>query len=228
MTTRNIKRHVIFGALIAATLAVVPGAAFAQSAAKAAKPAAAATQESPSQLVFANTRRVLSTLETRRAEFNKNRTALQQFINAEFSAGFDRDYAARQVLGRHGRGASDADVKLFADALADNLMSRYGSSLLDFNTELRVKMKSETQLPRGLGVKVSSELQRSGGDSIPVDYLMRQSGGTWKIFDVIVEGVSYVQTFRQQFDSPLQTKSIVQIAAELRAGNLKPRAGKGK
>ena len=28
---------------------------------------------------------------------------------------FDRDYAARQVLGRHGRGASDEDVKLFAD-----------------------------------------------------------------------------------------------------------------
>ena len=57
---------------------------------------------------------------------------------------FDRDYAARLVLGRHGRGASDADVKLFADALADNLMQRYGSSLLDFNTKLRVRIKSET------------------------------------------------------------------------------------
>lgn len=232
MTTHTIKCHRFFGAVIAATLAAaVPGAAFAQSSATTAKPArpvAAATQESPSQLVFVNTKRVLSTLETRRAEFNKNRAALQQFITAEFSAGFDRDYAARQVLGRHGRGASDADVKLFADALADNLMRRYGSSLLDFNTELRVKMKSETRLPRGLGVKVSSDLQRSGGDSIPVDYLMRQSGGAWKIFDVIVEGVSYVQTFRQQFDGPLQTKSIAQVAAELRAGNLKPRAGNGK
>ncbi len=231
-TTHAIKRTVFLATVIAATLtAAVPGAAFAQSAAKTAKTvktAAAVRQDSPSQLVFENTKRVLSTLESRRAEFTKNRTALQQFINTEFSTVFDRDYAARQVLGRHGRGASDADVKLFADALSDNLMRRYGSSLLDFNTQLRVKMKSETQLPRGLGVKVSSELQRSGGDSIPVDYLMRQSGGAWKIFDVIVEGVSYVQTFRQQFDGPLQTKSIAQVAADLRAGNLKPYAGAGK
>ena len=222
------------GSFLAAVIAVilttsVPGAALAQSAAKVAKPAAAAVkQDSPSQLVFDNTKRVLSTLEIRRAEFTKNRAALQQFINAELSTVFDRDYAARQVLGRHGRGASDADVKLFADALADNLMRRYGSSLLDFNTQLRVKMKSQTTLPRGLGVKVSSELQRSGGDSIPVDYLMRQSSGGWKIFDVVVEGVSYVQTFRQQFDGPLQTKSIAQVAADLRAGNLKPNASAGK
>jgi phospholipid transport system substrate-binding protein len=61
-----------------------------------------------------------------------------------------------------------------------------------------------------------------------VDYLMRQSGRTWKIFDVIVEGVSYVQTFRQQFDGPLQTKSLAQVAADLRAGNLKPDASSGK
>lgn len=134
---------------------------------------------------------------------------------------FDRDYAARQVLGRHGRGAAGGDVKLFADALADNLMRRYGSSLLDFNTQLRVRIKSETALPRGLGVKVSSELLRSGGEPIPVDYLMRRSGGTWKVFDVMVEGVSFVQTFRQQFDNELTHKSIRQVAQELSDNQLK-------
>lgn len=224
-----IQRHVFHAAAIIAALAgAVPGAALAQSAAKVARPAAVASQSSPSQLVLDNTKRVLSTLESRRPEFTKDRAALQKFIYTEFNSVFDRNYAARQVLGRHGRGASDADVKLFSDALADNLMLRYGSSLLDFNTQLRVKMKSETPLPRGLGVKVASEFQRTGGDSIPVDYLMRQSGGTWKVFDVIVEGISYVQTFRQQFDGPLQTKSIAQVAADLRAGNLKPNAPAGK
>src|SRR3546814_10588017 len=88
---------------------------------------------------------------------------------------FDRDYAARQVLGRHGRGASSEDIKAFGDALAENLMQRYGSSLLSFNTKLRVRVKSETPLPRGLGVKVSSEMLRSDGSAIPVDYLMRRS-----------------------------------------------------
>jgi phospholipid transport system substrate-binding protein len=208
-------------ALLAAMFVAAPAALVSHDAHAQKATAAATTQGSPSKLVLDNSTRVLATLESRRAEFTKNRAKLRQFINGEFSTMFDRDYAARQVLGRHARGASDADVKVFADALADNLMARYGSSLLDFNTRLKVRVKSETALPRGLGVKVSSELIRSGGDPIPVDYLMRRSGSGWKVFDVMVEGVSFVQTFRQQFDAELQRKSIKQVAADLRSGQLK-------
>ena len=203
---------------IAATLAT--GALFAAPMQAQAQSAATASTASPSQMVLDNSQRVLTTLEKRRPEFTRNRAALRQFVSSEFSKMFDRDYAARLVPGRHARGADDADVKLFADALADNLMQRYGDSLLDFNTKLRVRVKSETALPRGLGVKVSSEMLRAGGEPVPVDYLMRQSGGTWKVFDVMVEGVSFVQTFRQQFDAELTHKSIKQVAADLRSGQL--------
>jgi phospholipid transport system substrate-binding protein len=207
--------------LASALLAAAPAATvLAQSSAP------AATQGSPSQLVLDNSQRILTTLEKRRAEFTADRGKLEQFVSGEFNAMFDRDYAARQVLGRHGRGASDADVKLFADALADSLMRRYGSSLLDFNTKLRVRIKSETTLPRGLGVKVASEMLRSGGEPIPVDYLMRKSGNSWKVFDVMVEGVSFVQTFRQQFDNELTHKSIKQVATELRTGKVQADAGR--
>ena len=184
-------------------------------------PAFASAQEAtPSKLVLENSQRILTTLEKRRGEFKQDRGALEAFIASEFTSTFDRDYAARQVLGRHGRGASAADVKLFADALADNLMRRYGSSLLDFNTRLKVRIKSETALPRGLGVRVSSELLRDGGEPIPVDYFVRKSGGTWKVFDVMVEGISFVQTFRRQFDNELTHKSIRQVATELKSGKV--------
>lgn len=207
--------------LASALLALAPAApAFAQSA------PAATVQGSPSKQVLDNSQRILTTLEQRRAEFSKDRGALEAFVSGEFNAMFDRDYAARQVLGRHARGASDADVKLFADALADSLMRRYGSSLLDFNTRLKVRIKSETALPRGLGVKVSSEMLRQGGEPIPVDYLMRKSGGGWKVFDVMVEGVSFVQTFRQQFDSEFTHKSIRQVAGELASGKVTADAGR--
>ncbi len=189
--------------------------------AQAAKPAAAVpAQGSASKMVLDSSTRILTTLEQRRAEFRKSPTALKQFITTEFNRMFDRDYAARLVLGVHGRGASDADVKLFADALADNLTARYGTSLLDFNTKLRVRIKSESPLPGNRGVKVSSEMLRDGGDPIPVDYLLRNVGGQWKAFDVMIEGISYVQTFKNQFDAPLRQKSIAQVAADLRAGKM--------
>ena len=219
----RLPRNAIALALAAALFAAAPAPSSAQAPAA---PAAPATmQGSPSELVLNNTRRVLETIEARRAEFAGDRAALQAFMIGEFENMFDRDYAARQVLGRHGRGASDEEVKAFGDALAQNLMRRYGSSLIDFNTRLQVRIKSETALPRGLGVKVSSELLRQGGEPIPVDYLLRRAGNGWRVFDVMVEGVSFVQTFRQQFDAELQRKSIAQVTRELRSGQLSPATG---
>jgi phospholipid transport system substrate-binding protein len=208
--------------IASALLAGAPVLAVAQAAKPVAAPAA---QGSASKLVLDSSTRILATLEQRRAEFRGNPAALKQFITTEFNRMFDRDYAARLVLGVHGRGASEADVKLFSDALADNLMSRYGTSLLDFNTKLRVRVKSETALPGNRGVKVSSEMLRAGGEPIPVDYLMRNVGGQWRVFDVMVEGISYVQTFKNQFDAPLRQKSIAQVAADLRAGKMQANAG---
>src|SRR5690606_537393 len=92
-------------ALAASLLAATPALVLAQAPAA---PAAASTmQGSPSELVLENSRRVLETLDARRAEFTRDRAALQRFVSGEFNTMFDRDYAARQVLGRHGRGASD-------------------------------------------------------------------------------------------------------------------------
>ncbi|MGO1540057.1 MAG: MlaC/ttg2D family ABC transporter substrate-binding protein [Luteimonas sp.] len=215
-------KQCILPLILASTLlAAAPTLALAQST----ESGAAQMQGSPSELVLDNTQRVLSTLEERRDEFTRDRAALEAFVKSEFETMFDRDYAARQVLGRHGRGADDAEIAYFADALAESLLSRYGSSLLDFNTRLRVRIASENALPRGLGVRVASELLRQGGEPIPVTYLMRQSGGQWKVFDVQVEGVSFVSTFRRQFDNELQNKSIRQVANELRGGQVEADAG---
>ena len=212
----------IFPLIIAsALLAAAPSLALAQ----AEQSSAARMQGSPSELVLDNTQRVLTTIEERRAEFTNDRAALEAFVKSEFETMFDSDYSARQVLGRHGRGADEADIAYFADALASSLLRRYGSSLLDFNTRLQARIVSENALPRGLGVRVASELTRQGGEPIPVTYLMRQSGGQWKVFDVQVEGVSFVSTFRRQFDNELQNKSIRQVADELRSGRVQADAG---
>ncbi len=202
-------------AVLAAVLAAATPA-FALPAA----PAPATAQGAASGVVLDSANRILGTLDSRRAEFKSNPAALNQFIKSEFNRSFDSDYAARLVLGVHGRGAPAADVADFAAAMADSLTARYGSSLLDFNTKLTVKVKSEAPLPGGRGVRVTTQMLRAGKDPIPVDYLLRNVGGKWKVFDVMIEGISYVQAFKNQFDAPLNQKSIRQVAADLRAGKL--------
>lgn len=216
------KRSMMTLALAAVLAATAPTLALAAQ-----TTAAAPTQGSASALVLSNSTRVLTTLENRRAEFKANPAALKSFVKTEFDTAFDGNYAARLVLGIHGRGASDAEVNDFANALADNLTARYGQSLLDFNSRLRVRIKSETPLPGNRGVRVSSEMLRETGDPVPVDYLLHQVNGQWKIFDVMVEGISYVQTFKNQFDAPLRQKSIQQVTADLRAGRLQAAGSNG-
>lgn len=210
------KIHFSTTLLAAALIAATPALALAQNA-----PAAAATSNgAATRTVIDTSTRILNTLEQRRAEFRKNPTALRQFIDGELNKSFDRDYAARLVLGLHGRGASDADIKLFADAMADNLMQRYGDALLEFEGKPTFRGKSESALPGNRGVVVATELLRQGNDPTPVDYLMRNVDGAWKIFDVRIEGISYVQTFKTQFDAPLRQKGIAEVAKELRNGTL--------
>ncbi len=217
------KIKLLTAVLASSLLASAPLAATAAQAAP-----AAATQGAATKTVIDASTRILTTLESRRAEFKKNPAALRQYIDTELTNAFDRDYAARLVLGIHGRGASDADIKLFADAMADNLMQRYGTALLDFEGKPTFRARSESPLPGNRGVKVSTELLRAGADPTPVDYLMRNVGGQWKIFDVMIEGISYVQTFKTQFDAPLRQKSIAEVANELRNGNLQAGPANGK
>jgi len=160
--------------------------------------------------------RIIDTLQVRREEFQSDRAALRQFVDEELNRLFDREYAARLVLGIHGRGADAADISLFADAMTDSLLARYGSLLLEIQGNPQFHYRSEAALPGNRGVKVSTELVRSAAESTPVDYLLRQVDGQWKIFDVSIEGVSYIQTFRSQFDTSLRQKSIRQVAEELR------------
>ena len=113
------------------------------------------------------------------------------------------------------------------ESLAGDLyrMALYTLGFLAF--VLLMALFEQMGLPRkaiGVGfllatVAVYAGIGMGSRTTVPVDYYVRDNGG-WKIFDVAVEGVSYVQTFRGQFDAPLRQKPIAQVAAELRSGAL--------
>ena len=181
-----------------------------------------AASATPGEIVKSRTNSVLSTLVEQRAAFQADPAKLNAFVKSELDQVMDREYSARLVLGRHGRAASQTQIDAFAAALTDNLLRRYGTAMLDFDPDVDVRVKSETPLQNGKLVRVSSEVLRKGGSPVPVDYLFRpDAGGEWKLFDVIVEGVSYVQTYRTQFDEQLRSQSLDQVIAKLKAGEIR-------
>jgi phospholipid transport system substrate-binding protein len=175
----------------------------------------------PGEIVKTRTANVLNTLVEQRAAFKADPARLNAFVKSELDQVMDREYSARLVLARHARGATPEQIEAFASALTDNLLRRYGTALLDFDPDVDVRVKSETPLRDGKLVRVASEVLRKGGAPVPVDYLFRAVGDDgWKVFDVIVEGVSYVQTYRTQFDEQLRSQNLDQVTAKLRKGEL--------
>jgi phospholipid transport system substrate-binding protein len=182
-------------------------------------PALAAT---PGEIVKARTQAVLTTLVEQREAFRADPAKLNAFVDGELRQVMDREYSARLVLARHARTATPEQLTAFAEALTDNLLRRYGTALLDFDPDVDVRVKSETPLKGGQVVRVSSEVLRKGGAPVPVDYMFRAvADGDWKVFDVIVEGVSYVQTYRTQFDEQLRGQTLDQVTSKLRAGEIR-------
>lgn len=179
-----------------------------------------AAQQKPGEIVAERTKVVLETLVKQRAEFSADRAKLDQFVQSELNTLFDREYSARLVLAMHSRGVDAAKITAFANALIDTLLRKYGAALLETDPSTAVKVLSETPLRNGELIRVATEVHRRGGAPIPVDYLFRQSNGEWKVFDVIVEGVSYVQTYRTQFDELLRRQSLEQVTERLQQGQI--------
>lgn len=182
---------------------------------------AAAAAERPRDLMQAQSERVLAALVERRAEFKANPQVLERYIRGELESTFDQEYSARLVLGRHGRGVPDATIAKFANALTENLLRRYGKAMLEFDPNVSVKVLSETPMRDGKLMRVSTEIQRAAGSPVPVDYMLRDVGGRWKVFDVLVEGVSYVQTYRTQFEEQLRSKTLDQVIQGLEDDTLR-------
>ena len=115
----------------------------------------------------------------------------------------------------------DAQIDAFAEALTGNLLRRYGKAMLEFDPDVDVKVLSETPLREGKMIRVATQLERIDGPPVPVDYMVRNVSGAWKVFDVLVEGVSYVQTYRAQFDEQLRSQTLQQVTEKLRAGQIR-------
>ena len=182
--------------------------------------AAVAAAERPRDIVERQAEVVLNTLVERRDEFRADPASLEQFIRGELERTFDHQYSARLVLGRHGRGVPDAQIDAFAEALTGNLLRRYGKAMLEFDPDVDVKVLSETPLREGKMIRVATQLERIDGPPVPVDYMVRDVDGSWKVFDVLVEGVSYVQTYRAQFEEQLRNQTLEQVIVGLREGTI--------
>jgi phospholipid transport system substrate-binding protein len=106
-------------------------------------------------------------------------------------------------------GQQDEFVRLFADLLEASYADK-----IDKYAQ-RVKIDYTGQIPEGNRIEVRTVVVRPN-DRIPLNYRLLKEGGTWKVYDVIIEGVSLVSNYRSQFRRIIHQSSYADLVRRLR------------
>jgi phospholipid transport system substrate-binding protein len=200
------------------------GAAWAadQATAPAAAPASAPTTLGPQELVENSAKRMLVELDANRPMYAKDPAKLDALVANVLLPNFDSEYAARLVLGQTWRTATPEQRKRFVDAFYHSLLRNYGAALVDFTADRFVILPYRGD-PADTTATVRTQVKRATGDSVPVDFTLRKTDAGWKAWDVVIEGISYVKSFRTDFAAEIQQKGLDEVIQRLEtAGKVGP------
>lgn len=193
--------------------------------------AAAATTvdaSDPGKLIETASQAMLRELDAHRAEYRRDPRALRELIDAVLLAHFDTEYAGRQVLGTEWRNATPEQRRRFVAGFYQSMLSNYGNALLDFTGD-RLKVLPYRGEPGQKSALVQTTVRKSDGTQVAVNYSLRLTDQGWKAWDVRIEGISYVKSFRDDFAAEIAQKGLDAVIARLEsqaaAGDAKPAAG---
>jgi phospholipid transport system substrate-binding protein len=208
----------------AAGAALIGAAAHAQSGrpAGAQAPAASTATLGPQEIVENSAKRMLDELDANRATYAKDPAKLDALVANVLLPNFDTDYAARLVLGQTWRTASEEQRKRFVDAFYHSLLHNYGNALLNFTAGNFTVLPFRGD-PGATNATVKTMVKKSTGEKVPVDFSLHKTDAGWKAWDVVIEGISYVKSFKTDFAAEIQQKGLDEVIARMeKEGGVKP------
>lgn len=153
-------------------------------------------------------------LSGRKEELAEDRQALYALINDILLPRFDRKLAAQLVLAKHWRTASEEERERFVNAFYNSMLRKYADGLLEFDEDRIevIQFRGDTSARRSL---VKTNVTLNDGTTVPVHYDLVNRGDHWLIFNVKVEGVSYVSNYRTELDSEIRATSLAAVIERL-------------
>ncbi len=136
----------------------------------------------------------------------------------------DFEEAARLAVGRAWAQATPEQRKKLVEEFRKMLVRTYSNAISAYEGQtmkvLPVRMK-----PGDTEVTVHNQYIRAGGTPLPVDYQMHKTDQGWKIYDITVEGVSLVLTYRSEFDAVVKQSGIDGLIKRLEEKNTPAKLG---
>jgi phospholipid transport system substrate-binding protein len=170
----------------------------------AAMPLLALAAPSAHEVVQQTTDTLLADLKANKEQYRSDPAAFYQALNDILGPVVDVDGISRGVMTvRYSRQASDEQMTRFQENFKRSLMQFYGNALLEYNNQdIRVLPVAGQQDPQRAAVNM--EIKDGKGVVYPLSYTMVAQDGTWKLRNVIINGINVGKLFRDQFAQSMQ------------------------
>ncbi len=143
---------------------------------------------------------------------------IKQVVNELIAPNFDFPKMSRWVLGKNWRKATPEQKKRFTEAFEDLLIKTYSNALTKADG-VDIKYLPVHSSENSKKVTVKTEVDRKNGSpKVPINYrLYKSKKGGWKVYDVSIDGVSLVSTYRKSFNSEIKKGGLDKLIQHLEA-----------
>ncbi len=174
-----------------------------------------ANKEAARKTLSASVTRIMDYITNPAYKNLEDRKRINKDIEKEVYIIFDFTEFSMRTVGSRWKSFSQEQQKNFVDAFADLLFSTYLDSVDGYNGE-QVQYIGETSNSSGSRVEVRNIVTIANGEKVPVFYRMLMKNGDWRVYDVLIEGISLVKNYRSQFSDILAKDSPEELTARIR------------
>jgi len=186
--------------------------------------AALAQHITPDQLVQKITDDVLAAIKSDKDLAAGDKQKAVKLAEEKVLPYIDFEQATRLAVGRAWRQATPEQQKRLVTEFRNMLVRTYSNAISAYQGQtLKVLPSRGKQDPEETTVR--TQFVRAGGQPLPIDFTMHQKEGTWKVYDIVVEGVSLVMTYRSEFDAVVKQEGIDGLIKRLASKNIPASVG---
>lgn len=186
---------------------------------------AAWAQEAPDALVKRITEEVLVIVRTDKDLLNGDTRRASELIEQKVLPHFNFQRMTALAVGKDWRKATPEQQQKLVQEFKTLLIRTYSNSLTGYKNQT-VRYKNFKMNPGDSEVTVQTEVLQPGAQPVQLDYSMEKQDKGWKVFDVVVGGISLVTNYRDQFGQEVRTNGIDGLIKAINTKNKSTEAGK--
>lgn len=145
--------------------------------------------------------------------FTRDFAQVVRFVNGVIAPHIAFNQVAQLVLGRHWKTATPQEQQRFKDEFEILLVRTYSRAFVEY-TDWSMRFRP-IQVPNAATrIMVRTDVLQPGRQAVEVNYRMLLNSGEWKVYDIMIEGVSLVTNYRTTFNDDIQRKGSLSIVID--------------